>query len=106
MAACKLWVLNEWLPDMDSNREQDFEVSQVVDFKKIVDVANNIKSRVSAQNRYKNILLRAGTRSKSVDPRGIDGRSVSPLIKSAHDLDELAPQQDERAPQYEGDAIE
>ena len=32
--------------------------------------------------------------------------SGSPLIESAHDLHELASQQDERAPQYEGDAIE
>ena len=30
----------------------------------------------------------------------------SPLIESAHDLHELASQQEERAPQYEGDAIE
>ena len=29
-----------------------------------------------------------------------------PFIESAHDLHELASQQDERAPQYEGDAIE
>jgi hypothetical protein len=34
------------------------------------------------------------------------GRSVRPLIKSEHHLDELASQKDERAPQYEGDAIE
>jgi hypothetical protein len=33
-------------------------------------------------------------------------RLGSPFIKSAHDLHELASQQDERAPQYEGDAIE
>ena len=32
--------------------------------------------------------------------------SGRPLIESAHDLHELASQQDERAPQYEGDAIE
>jgi len=32
--------------------------------------------------------------------------SGGPFIKSAHDLHELASQQDERAPQYEGDAIE
>ena len=32
--------------------------------------------------------------------------SDSPFIESAHDLHELASQQDERAPQYEGDAIE
>ena len=29
-----------------------------------------------------------------------------PIIESAHDLHELASQQDERAPQYEGNAIE
>jgi hypothetical protein len=32
--------------------------------------------------------------------------SGGPFIESAHDLHELASQQDERAPQYEGDAIE
>jgi len=32
--------------------------------------------------------------------------SGGPFIKSAHHLHELASQQDERAPQYEGDAIE
>jgi hypothetical protein len=32
--------------------------------------------------------------------------SGGPFIESAHELHELASQQDERAPQYEGDAIE
>jgi hypothetical protein len=32
--------------------------------------------------------------------------SGDPFIKSAHDHDEIASKQDERAPQYEGDAIE
>jgi hypothetical protein len=32
--------------------------------------------------------------------------SGDPFIESAHDLHEIASQQDERAPQYEGDAIE
>jgi hypothetical protein len=35
-----------------------------------------------------------------------NARSGGPFIESAHDLHELASQQDERAPQYEGDAIE
>jgi hypothetical protein len=33
-------------------------------------------------------------------------RSGGPFIESAHDLHELASQQDKRAPQYEGDAKE
>jgi hypothetical protein len=36
----------------------------------------------------------------------LNGPSGRPFIESAHDLHELASQQDERAPQYEGDAIE
>ena len=32
--------------------------------------------------------------------------SGGPFIESAHDLHELASQQDDRAPQYEGDAVE
>ncbi len=36
----------------------------------------------------------------------LNGPSGHPFIESAHDLQELASQQDERAPQYEGDAIE
>jgi hypothetical protein len=36
----------------------------------------------------------------------LDGPSGHPFIESAHNLHELASQQDERAPQYEGDAIE
>ena len=42
----------------------------------------------------------------AVTALSFDGRSGRPLIKSAQDLHELASQQDERAPQYEGDAIE
>jgi hypothetical protein len=36
----------------------------------------------------------------------LNGPSGRPFIESAHNLHELASQQDERAPQYEGDAIE
>jgi hypothetical protein len=36
--------------------------------------------------------------------KSLNGPSGSPFMKSAQDLHELASQQDERAPQYEGDA--
>ena len=65
----------------------------------------------STQARFSGLISNAGSKPLLDECIGLffsvgNAWSGSPFIESAHDLHELASQQDERAPQYEGDAIE